>query len=72
MATEKIFTLLEPECSTSASLMKIFKEFLTNVIRIGGKEEEEDLACKIKYMELIAEPIKQLRDSLKVMYCWFL
>ena len=63
MATEKIFTLLEPECSTPSSMMKIFKEFLTNVIRIGGTEEEEDLASKIE------KPTKQLMDSLKVI-CW--
>ena len=63
MATEKIFTLLEPECGTAASIMKIFKEFLTNVIRIGGTEEEEDLASKIE------KPTKQLMDSLKVI-CW--
>ena len=61
MATEKIFTLLEPECGTAASIMKIFKEFLTNVIRIGGiSEEEKDLASNIE---------KQLMDSLKVI-CW--
>ena len=63
MATEKIFTLLEPECSTAASTMKIFKDFLINVIRIGGTEEEEDLASNIE------KPTKQLMDSLKVI-CW--
>ena len=65
MATEKIFTLLEPECSTPSSMMKIFKEFLTNVIRIGGTEEEEDLASNIE------KPTKQLMDSFKVICWWF-